>query len=313
MNSEMNNRILVLTEPIVSIIVITFNSAKYVLETLESAKAQTYKNIELIVSDDCSTDNTIEICKEWIVANKSRFIRAELIRTVKNTGIPANCNRGIKYSVGEWVKLIAGDDILDKNCILLNMKFVAENPLVKIAISNVVKFKDGVENYSDGIETRPNLIDLISGKTDAKVQYNALLLSYFGNSAAIFISKSVYNEMLYDENIPFMEDYPFALCATKAGYSFNYFNAVTAYYRLSNYSVYGSKSNSLIFNDFYKKRYQFDLTYRHPNLTRNREKSEKFEYHRLKTIDYLGLNRNNVFCRILNGITFRLNPYRYLL
>ena len=51
--------------PLVSIVVITYNSAEYVLETLESAKAQTYQNIELIVSDDCSADNTVETCSRW--------------------------------------------------------------------------------------------------------------------------------------------------------------------------------------------------------------------------------------------------------
>ena len=59
--------------PLVSIIVITYNSSKYVLETLESAKAQTYQNIELIVTDDCSNDNTVEICRKWIEENKERF------------------------------------------------------------------------------------------------------------------------------------------------------------------------------------------------------------------------------------------------
>ncbi len=53
-------------ETLVSIVVITYNSAKFILETLESSKAQTYKNIELIISDDCSTDNTVEICQQWI-------------------------------------------------------------------------------------------------------------------------------------------------------------------------------------------------------------------------------------------------------
>ncbi len=52
--------------PLVSIIVCTYNSSKYVLETLESAKEQTYQNVELIVSDDCSTDNTVELCRKWI-------------------------------------------------------------------------------------------------------------------------------------------------------------------------------------------------------------------------------------------------------
>ncbi len=63
---KLDNRKSLDLNPLVSIIVITYNSSKYVLETLESAKAQTYQNIELIVSDDGSTDNTIEICKIWI-------------------------------------------------------------------------------------------------------------------------------------------------------------------------------------------------------------------------------------------------------
>lgn len=71
--------------PLVSIIVITYNSAKYVLETLESAKAQTYQNIKLIVSDDCSTDNKIEICRKWLEKNKGRFVRTELITVEQNT------------------------------------------------------------------------------------------------------------------------------------------------------------------------------------------------------------------------------------
>jgi len=52
--------------PLVSIIVLTHNSTKYVIETLNSAKSQTYEDIELIVTDDFSTDNTVEICRQWM-------------------------------------------------------------------------------------------------------------------------------------------------------------------------------------------------------------------------------------------------------
>ena len=82
--------------PLVSIIVITYNSSKYVLETLESAKAQTYQNIELIISDDGSQDETVELCEKWLAENKDRFIDSQIITVEKNTGIPANCNRGVK-------------------------------------------------------------------------------------------------------------------------------------------------------------------------------------------------------------------------
>ena len=96
-------------QPLVSIVVITYNSSKYVLETLESAKEQSYQNLELIISDDCSFDDTVAICRNWIAKNKERFVRIELLSVDKNTGIPANCNRGVKVAKGEWVKLIAGE------------------------------------------------------------------------------------------------------------------------------------------------------------------------------------------------------------
>ena len=62
------------SEPLVSIIVMTYNSEKYILETLESVRAQTYKNIELLVTDDCSIDNTVELVNVWIQENKFRFL-----------------------------------------------------------------------------------------------------------------------------------------------------------------------------------------------------------------------------------------------
>src|SRR5215213_614705 len=107
--------------PLISIIVITYNSESYVIETLESAKNQTYENIELIITDDGSTDETISLCQQWLTKNRHRFVRSEMITVEKNTGIPANCNRGVRAANGEWVKIIAGDDILDEKCIQLNV------------------------------------------------------------------------------------------------------------------------------------------------------------------------------------------------
>lgn len=59
-----------MNNPLVSIQVVTYNAAKTILETLESIKAQTYPPIELIISDDCSRDNTVEICREWVMDNR---------------------------------------------------------------------------------------------------------------------------------------------------------------------------------------------------------------------------------------------------
>lgn len=127
--------------PLVSIVVITYNSSQTVIETLESIKAQTYDNLELIVSDDCSQDNTIEVVSQWIADNKYRFVHTGLITTEKNTGVSGNLRRGIAPSKGEWIKSIAGDDLLIPTCIQEYVDFVNNNPEnVRMCVCNVECF-----------------------------------------------------------------------------------------------------------------------------------------------------------------------------
>ena len=102
---------------LVSVYVVTYNSAEYVIETLNSVYNQTYNNIELIITDDASTDNTIELCKRWLNNHQDRFSDVQLVTSTINTGISANCNRAVKVAKGYWLKGIAGDDILLPNCV----------------------------------------------------------------------------------------------------------------------------------------------------------------------------------------------------
>ena len=113
--------------PLVSVIVITYNSAEFVLQTLESINNQKYKNLELIISDDSSTDNTIEICENWVSLNSKFFTNCEIVNFMINTGIPANCSRGVAAANGKWIKLIAGDDLLMPNCISDNINFIIKS------------------------------------------------------------------------------------------------------------------------------------------------------------------------------------------
>lgn len=128
--------------PLVSVVVVSYNSASTILETLDSIKAQTYKNLELIVSDDCSTDKkTIEIIQKWLDAYGSEFIHAELITTDKNTGVSGNVNRGIAKSRGEWIKGIAGDDLLIPTAIEEYVNFIINHSeKVRMCVCDVEPF-----------------------------------------------------------------------------------------------------------------------------------------------------------------------------
>jgi len=93
----------------VSIIVPLHNLAEFVPETIESALEQTYKDIEVIVVDDCSTDNSVQVVKSMLRHDN----RIRLIELIPNVGLPAARNAGIAASSGEFILPLDADDKID--------------------------------------------------------------------------------------------------------------------------------------------------------------------------------------------------------
>jgi len=220
--------------PLVSIIVITYNSSKYVLETLESANSQTYQNIELIISDDCSTDNTVDVCRSWIEKNKVRFVSTEIVTIQANTGISANCNRGIKISKGEWIKTIAGDDVLYSNAIFEYVHFVQKNNY-EICCSKLLLFGDDqtiVENTRKFFDKYYTLLLL-----PLKEQRKLIIKSLFIPGPGVFHSRKLYDLVDgYDERFPLGEEWPFYLKIIETGYPIPLLPIELVSYRISNIS-----------------------------------------------------------------------------
>ncbi len=92
---------------LVSIIIPTYNSSKFIYRTVESVLNQTYDNFELIIIDDASSDNTVSIIKEFIKKDK----RIRLIERDKNSGGPAKpTNEGLKKAKGDFIAFLDADD-----------------------------------------------------------------------------------------------------------------------------------------------------------------------------------------------------------
>lgn len=138
--------------PLVTIGVISYNSAGTIVETLESLKNQTYGNIELIISDDASKDNTVEICRDWLERNASRFSRVEIITTDVNTGTCGNCDRLLEKTTGLWLRLMAADDILFATAVEKFIEYAAANPEAQWIFSKAKYYKYSFkkENYLPG-------------------------------------------------------------------------------------------------------------------------------------------------------------------
>ncbi len=218
-------------DQLVSVIVITYNSSAFVLETLESVKAQTWMNLELIISDDGSTDNTVHLCEQWINDNSSRFVRTKLISEGKNTGIPANCNRGVKASCGDWIKLIAGDDLLTTNCVESLIHHVNED--MDIVIGRFCGFSVVNDKKVISDQLVPSESITFFFQRDPDFQHKYLLLHRPGFAAGAFIRRNVYDRVsFYDERYNLMEDLPFWLNVTKAGISIRLMKEVVALYRV---------------------------------------------------------------------------------
>lgn len=222
--------------PLVSIVIITYNSSQYVLDTLESAKNQSYHNIELIVTDDCSTDDTVGICRDWLDKNSSHFIQTEIITSLRNTGISANCNRGYRRAHGEWIKGLAADDILMPDAISNYVKFVNENIDAQIVFAQAIYFREerGITQYDSII---PKQEDIGIYDKLPQEQFKELLKNNIVVAPTGFIKTNLFEKYEFDERYKYLDDYPMWLRLTFNGVKLYFMKSITVQYRLSETSV----------------------------------------------------------------------------
>ena len=215
-------------EPLISVGVIAYNSSEYILDVLESVKAQTYQNIELIVSDDKSTDNTVEIAKDWLSKNGERFIRAEVIVPENNTGTAGNYNRALFTAKGEWMKFIDADDILFPNCLEDNVEYVNNHPEAKVVFSDILYFSDAKSPSSKHFVSKKEKEFF---EMDAQEQLMIVLKKNHIPPSSSFILTKLLKDNPYQEEYKLMEDTPKWIDLLNKGVRFCYFDKVTTGYR----------------------------------------------------------------------------------
>ncbi len=96
-------------QPLVTVVVVSYNHSQFIKENLDSIKNQTYKNIQLIVGDDASPDHSVQVFEQWLQEND---YPAEKNFHTKNTGLPTMLNECLELARGKYIKIIAADDFL---------------------------------------------------------------------------------------------------------------------------------------------------------------------------------------------------------
>lgn len=102
----------------------SYNREKYIAEAIESVLASTFQNFELLIVDDCSTDNTVEIAKSF----ELRDSRVKVFKNDTNLAQFGNRNKAASYSRGEFIKYFDSDDVMFPNCLEVTLKSMQAFP-----------------------------------------------------------------------------------------------------------------------------------------------------------------------------------------
>lgn len=110
-------------EDLVSIITPTYNCEKFIAETIESVINQTYKNWEMIIVDDCSTDNTKEIVEKY----QKKFENIKYVILNENSGAAIARNTALKMAKGKYIAFLDSDDLWNNEKLEKQIKFMKDN------------------------------------------------------------------------------------------------------------------------------------------------------------------------------------------
>ncbi|WP_336194440.1 glycosyltransferase [Providencia stuartii] len=227
-------------KPTISVVLLSYNSEKTVIETLSSILNQSYgcQHIELIIGDDASKDDTTKIITSWLNGNRHFFHSVKLNISNINNGLVSNFNSSCKLATSDWIKAIAADDILMKDCLYEFSKFTEHNPNVSCVFCKIEKFND---DTILGVMPR----DSYYFKLSADEQFENLLVDNFLPAPGSFIKTSLLESTNYAAAGMFIEDYPMWLKFTSMGIKIPLLDKVLVRYRIGN-SV--SKSESSLIN-----------------------------------------------------------------
>lgn len=185
----------------ISIVVPVYNTERYLRECLNSLLAQTYSDIEIIIVDDGSTDNSFEICQDF----QRKDNRVKVFHK-ENSGVSDSRNYGIKIAKGEYISFCDSDDVVVPELYQMLLDVVNESHVDRVVSGYAYLFDDGRTLYN-----KPRIAD---GKYEARVILKKMIddgtLSGFlfsGVNNSIFKTNIIKeNEILFDPEIRYNED-----------------------------------------------------------------------------------------------------------
>lgn len=190
--------------------VLTYNQEEYVLQNLKSILYQIKKygvgiSVDLVISDDCSKDNTIAVIKNWIEKNGHYFRKIEILQSSVNMGTVQNYIRTLKFITTEKFKILAGDDLYFENDVFSAVEKGTLTICPCVAFSgNNVWLLDNYMFYNELYPNKDNSDELV------QILQKRLLLHKILNATTYYFDKTLIDDFLISEIVGYtwIEDYP---------------------------------------------------------------------------------------------------------
>lgn len=179
--------------PKVSIIIITYNREKFIKEAIDSALSQSYQDFEIIILDDCSSDNTYKIIFPYLKDDRVKYSVNE-----KRLGISKARNLALSLCDGKYIAVLDSDDIWrDSEKLQKQVDFLEKNEEYALVGTNAIF----VNNRGDLIKKSNVRL------SDKNIRNNILLRNHFFHSSVMYKKDIAINLGTYDENLKIGEDY----------------------------------------------------------------------------------------------------------
>lgn len=186
----------------ISIITTSYNYGEYISETIKSIQAQSYSDWELIIVDDSSQDNSVEIIKSFC-----KDKRIKLICHYKNKGLTQSVKTGLKYAKGEWIAFLESDDLWRENTLEERVRAIKNNPQVGIIFNDVEEFGDdntilAVKNNLD-----KNRVKISKLNFPKNIFYDLNIENFLLTFSAVMIKKEILDDCPLDTPIDALLDW----------------------------------------------------------------------------------------------------------
>lgn len=203
----------------VSVLMPAYNVEKYIYDAIDSILNQTYKDIELIIVDDGSTDKTVDIIRSF---NDRRI---KLYKNEKNMGLPYTRNRLLELANGEYIAIMDSDDISHKKRIEKQVKFLKKNNNIDVVGTNFKRFNESLSKRA-------------SVETDYRVnKVRLMFINGLQNPSVMFRTSFIKEKNIkYRDEYIVAQDYAFWIDCIKYGNVTN-IKKVLLYYRTGHDSI----------------------------------------------------------------------------